>query len=801
MDAIAFETHAFRASAGATTSRFLALLPALAAAELTFGAWALWAGLPSGGVSASGIVRFAATALGSGTLALLRVLPVLFVLSWPLLRLRNRTLRVAALAAAWTLLLLLQVALEQFYLVARVPLGSELFGYSWAELRMTVATGCVLDATTVIGWLLPPLVLCGGLVASARTPPPAPRVPVVIALLLGCAGAWAWPLQPQAARWPDENDFTLALNKPGYFVAENIHWLRRHVRPDPLGAIGDAAATPTAPPGDLPADARYPFLRPDRTPDGLGPYFAVAAGSPPPNLVFIVVEGLGRSFSGPDASLGSFTPFLDELAGRSLYFDNFLANQGRTFGVLPSLFGSLPFGDQGFAELGDKMPQHADLLSVLGQQGYDLSFYSGWDANFDNERLYLERQGVRRIVDIRDYGPSYPRSPGVNSWGYADRELVARVLADAPQHRDRPSLTVMQTISMHTPYTFPTQARYRARFEQRLVELGIPAPDRAAYREHADIYSAVLYTDDALRAYFTAAARDPRHANTLYIVTGDHRLPELPMANRIERYHVPLLVYSPMLRRAARIRSVSSQLDVTPSLLAFLAHNYALARPARATWVGSGLDLEPAFRNVHDIPLKQSKTLPPDFVSGTWFLNRGTLYALTDGMQVEPVANPSAAASTGARLAAFSAANDRFARDGVLSPEGSAPQLVAYAAEVAAPLALLTGPVLAVRDVRLPAAVPAGVVLIDATFTNDGTQSTASFVPLVVLLAENGREVRESSGRALALGAGVQRTLRLAIDLTGLAPGRYYLSVLPSDPNNGKSTGTGRYRIALSIRG
>lgn len=799
MDAMASDTRVVHARGGDAIDCFMGLLPALAAAELTLGAWALWAGLPDG-VAAAGIVQVAASALGSGTLALLRMLPLLFVLSWPLLRLRNRALRVTALATGWTLVLLVQVALEQFYLVARVPLGAELFGYSWAELRTTVAAGSVVDATTVVGWLLPPLVLCSGLIASMHRPPRTKRAPVVVALLLACAGAWAWPLQPQAAHWPDEDAYALALNKPGYFVAENIDWLRRHVRTGPFGAIGDAAATPTPPSANVAIDARHPFVRADRTPDALGPYFAVTPGSAPPNLVFIVVEGLGRSFSGPDATLGSFTPFLDELAGRSLYFDNFLANQGRTFGVLPSLFGSLPFGDQGFAELGEKMPPHAGLLSVLGQQGYDLSFYSGWDANFDNERLYLERQGVRRIVDIRDYGPGFPRSPGVNSWGYADRELVTRVLADAPQHRDRPSLTVMQTISMHTPYTFPEQGRYRARFEQRLVELGIPAPDRAGYREHADIYSAVLYTDDALRAYFAAAAREPGHANTIYIVTGDHRLPELPMGNRIERYHVPLLVYSPLLRRAQRIRSVSSQLDVAPSLLAFLSHHYAIKRPARATWVGSGLDLEPAFRNVHDIPLKQSKTLQPDFVSGLWFLNRGTLYALTDGMQIEPAADPAAAARIDARLAAFRAANDRFIRDGELSPEGNAPRLVAYAADTATPLPALAGPVLSVRDVRVPAEVRAGVVQIDATFANDGPRPTANFVPLVVLLAEDGREVRESSGHALALDAGARRELRLVLDLDGLAPGRYHLAVLPSDPGNGKSVGTGRYRIPLSIR-
>src|SRR5207244_551693 len=83
----------------------------------------------------------------------------------------------------------------------------------------------------------------------------------------------------------------------------------------------------------------------------------------PLTVVFLGVEGLGRAFSGPNAYLGSFTPFLDELAGQSLYFENFLASQGRTFASLPSILGSLPFAEQGFNSFGSRMPKSLTLLS------------------------------------------------------------------------------------------------------------------------------------------------------------------------------------------------------------------------------------------------------------------------------------------------------------------------------------------------------------------------------------------------------------------------------------------------------
>ncbi|HET6435386.1 MAG TPA: LTA synthase family protein [Xanthomonadaceae bacterium] len=772
-------------------ARFLPLLPALLLAEAALGLWSLYAGLPPTG--ASDAWRIGAASFAGGVLLLLRALPLLFLLAWPLLRLRGPHARVVAVGLLFTAWLLARIALEQFHLAARVPLGAELFGYSFAELRTTVGAGARTDALALAGWIVPPALLWLALGPLARWRPRTPRA-LAFALPLACALAWLPPLQPAAADWPREDAYALALDKPAYFVAENLRWLRRDDAPAPTAAAVASAHAGTA-------DPRHPFVHEERTPDVLGPLFA--DGDAPPHLVFVIVEGLGRSFSGPDATLGSFTPFLDDLATRSLYFDNFLANQGRTFGVLPSLFGSLPFGAEGYAALGERMPPHAGLLSLLAAQGYSTSFYIGTDADFDNERLYLQRQGVQRIVDIHDFGTGYPRSPGGDlSWGYADGELIRRVLADGAPAGDAPTLRVIQTISMHTPYSFPGQAAYHARFAQRLDALGIAGDARAAYTAFAPIYQSVLYTDDALRAFFEAEARTPAYANTIYVVTGDHRLPELPMADRIERYHVPLLIHSPLLKQPRRIRAVSSHLDVAPSLLAFLAHRHGLKRPARATWLGKGLDLSPAFRNVHDIPLKQSKTLLTDFVSGAWYLNRGQLYALSDGMAIEPANDPTTAAQVEARFAAFRAANDRFGREGELSPEGAAPALVAYVEPppASAQADTVAGPPFAVRTVDLPPSTPAARIQVSALFANDAATPSPTFVPLVVVSGEDGVEVGEYYGAALQLPAHARREVPVAVDLGKLAPGRYFVAVIPSHPDTGHSLGAGRYRIPLQVR-
>ena len=70
-----------------------------------------------------------------------------------------------------------------------------------------------------------------------------------------------------------------------------------------------------------------------------------------PNLVFLVMEGFGHAYTSPKGYIGNFTPYLDSLSSKGLYWENSLSSAGRTFGALPSLTGSLPFGKNGFLEI------------------------------------------------------------------------------------------------------------------------------------------------------------------------------------------------------------------------------------------------------------------------------------------------------------------------------------------------------------------------------------------------------------------------------------------------------------------
>ena len=592
-------------------------------------------------------------------LELLVFLLPLFLACRMILRGKNADVRVYG--GLGSLVLVGAVALSSYFLFSRVPLGSDLFGYSLSDILTTARGGYHFTELSVATLLLPLAVFWVALRIFNRHPVLKARAAL---LLLGIAVTLSvLGVRPLPARGALRSEFAynVAANKAALFIADAFAHLGR--------SLPVTRRVPDTAQQFRYLDPQYPFLRGEDTHDVLGEYFNFEPGAPPPNIVFLGVEGLGRAFSGPNAYLGSFTPFLDELAGQSLYFENFLASQGRTFTSLPSILGSLPFGDQGFNSFGRGMPKSLTLLSILKRSGYRTRFFCGTRLDFDHQGDFLEQQGIDLMVGIGDYDASYHRLPG-SDWGYADQEILRKALLTERDDSGRPYVDYVQTISTHPRYAVPGQEKYLRLFEDRMRELQFSEAEKANHRQYREIYSTILYSDAALRTYFEEAAKLPGYRNTIFIITGDHRLAEIPPSTRIDRYHVPLIIFSPRLSRPARIQSISSHLDIAPTLLAFLRHRYGLNAPDQVTWVGSGLDMEPSLRNVHRYPLKRAITSLDQYVSGMFFLDGDALFAIERDLDLEPVRDDAALERLRAEFADYQARNALFQREHRLIPDG-----------------------------------------------------------------------------------------------------------------------------------
>jgi phosphoglycerol transferase MdoB-like AlkP superfamily enzyme len=161
-----------------------------------------------------------------------------------------------------------------------------------------------------------------------------------------------------------------------------------------------------------------------------------------------------------------------------------------------------------------------------------------------------------------------------------------------------------------------------------MSEFGFSDEKKEKYRNYKEQYTSILFTDDAIKDLIARYSKREDFENTIFIITGDHRIPEIPMASKIDRYHVPLILYSPLLKRTAEFESVSSHVDVTPSLVSFLKNNFGIRAPQVNSFVGRGLDTTRSFQNIHNIPLKQTKTEMIDFVMNEYHLNGEDLYKL-----------------------------------------------------------------------------------------------------------------------------------------------------------------------------
>lgn len=534
---------------------------------------------------------------------------------------------------------LLEVILIKYFLTTIVPLGGDVWRYSFTEIVQTVGSAGSISVITVIVALL----LIAAIVWAFIKLPARLRIESHLVLFLPFIAfiAQVFTFSAVASSWkPASNEFanSLSANKTFYFYKQSCKYFFPPVYDLDIysdsysGGFGDKIVTvKTA--FNYADENHFPFLHADETSDVLSPFFDSVSSKP--NVVIILVEGLGRNFANEGASLGNFTPFIDSLSKHSLYWSNFLSEGGRTFAVLPSLLGSLPFGKNGFAEMGTAMPQNLNLVSLFKHNGYHTAFYYGGASHFDNMDLFLKQSAIDEIHDENNFSPGYQKQPSFQgfSWGYGDKELFKQYLNLLPNNTP-PRLDILLTVSTHNPFLINEQQKYFDRFEARLNELKFNDTQKAIAEKFKSQYASIMYTDDAIKNFITAYKQKSQFKNTIFLITGDHRMPEIPMNDKLERYRVPFIIYSPLLTRAAKFQSVSTHYDVAPSLLTYFKKQFHFDLPSLVTWMGTGLDTTPNFCNTHAYPIMQTKTDLVDFIYGNYLLNGTDLYQIKDNMQL-----------------------------------------------------------------------------------------------------------------------------------------------------------------------
>ena len=510
------------------------------------------------------------------------------------------------------LIVLIQFALVKYSSTTLLNLGADLLGYSFNDITLTVSSSESMSALYFVPFIIAISILFILHKIFTKYILKKPMIASLIILALIFGGIKLVFSQSSEA---------IYQNKIYYLASDVLKYKHEQYQ---LNSF------------DLSDRSNFPLLKNfSETKDVLAPFFTIKEEKP--NIVFIIVEGLGAEFVGGNSYSG-FTPFLDSLIPQSLYFENFVSTTGRTFGVLPSLLASLPYGEKGFMEL-QKMPSHISLISVLKANGYTTSFYTGDPSSFDRKINFLEYNNIDVIIDEDKFGPDFEKTEanaGGFSWGYPDAEIFKKVESVLSIEK-QPRLDIIMTLTNHEPFYFPSKEIFKTKVDSILNAKNSSSDFIEEVKSYEDIFASVLYTDTAIKNFINNYKKRPEFANTVFVITGDHRLIPINQKDKLCRFHVPFFIYSPLLKETKKIKSVSSHLDVTPSLLSFLMNNYKFNKLEKTAWLSQGLDTTQQFRNIHKIPLMRYKGSVNDYIYKEYLLSDGTLYKINENLGINKV--------------------------------------------------------------------------------------------------------------------------------------------------------------------
>ncbi|GAB4566844.1 MAG: LTA synthase family protein [Geothermobacteraceae bacterium] len=273
------------------------------------------------------------------------------------------------------------------------------------------------------------------------------------------------------------------------------------------------------------------------------------------NVVLVTVESLSSDFLKYFGNDRGLTPNLDALIEKSLFFDNFYATGTRTTRGLEAITLSIPPtpGRSIIKRIGRETDMWS-LGNILNDKGYHSYFLYGGRGFFENMNSFFSGNGYR-IVDQSNTPDQEIHFS--NAWGMADEDLYQQAIrvADLESAQHTPFFLHLMTTSNHRPYTYPDG------------RIDIPS---GSGRE-----GAVKYTDYAIGEFLKEASTKGWFEDTVFVIVADHQAGsagkhDLPVA----RYHIPLWIYSPQNIAPRVVTTLSSQIDLAPTLLGLLNMNY-----------------------------------------------------------------------------------------------------------------------------------------------------------------------------------------------------------------------------------
>lgn len=389
----------------------------------------------------------------------------------------------------------------------------------------------------------------------------------------------------------------------------------------------------------------YPFYSQKPLTNPLGPFFPKSDTAP--NVVFIICESLGKQFSGDDARLGSFTPFLDSLADESLYWSNFMSNAERTFGALPNLLAGVPEGKTGFMNLRFSPPDHLSLPQLLKENnGYQTAFFCGAIKQFDHMDEFLMAQKFDLIKGKTDFNLNQSKTEITDAkgntklfnWGAEDAVVFNQSFdfIDSAFSKTRPYFNVYLTTSFHEPFNYSDKSNFLTLAKRRIESMNLE--NASDYFNEIETFAALMYMDFSLKKFFEKYQKRKEFENTIFVICGDHSIKFMSNDTRIEKFHVPLLIYSPMLIESNQSKAMACHKDVPSAIQALLKENFNLKMPTFSISQSDNLKVSDEFSTAgNNHVLMYADKRMNSYVWQNYLYMDELLFKINDNLKIERI--------------------------------------------------------------------------------------------------------------------------------------------------------------------
>ena len=308
----------------------------------------------------------------------------------------------------------------------------------------------------------------------------------------------------------------------------------------------------------------------------------VAADAPLPNVVIVVVDTLRADRVGANGNRQSFTPFLDELAGRGTTFANAYATSSWTCPSVASLLTSRYAPQHRTVAFESVLAADEVTLSeVLAQRGY---VAGGFSANIRLAASYGYGQGFAR------WEAYLPPPTQLKVRGPELRRQALKWLDQRSGDASTPLVLYLQYMEPHAPYEPPEP--YRSRLGRHLGEVDSAAANKillqSGYRgvglsslqvdALASLYDGeVAAVDTEIRVLLGELEKRGVLRNAIVVVTSDHGEEfgeHGTYGHGATLYQaairIPLIIVAPDVPGGGVVAENVSLLDLAPTLLDLL---------------------------------------------------------------------------------------------------------------------------------------------------------------------------------------------------------------------------------------